>query len=254
MTQTSAIMDSPMQYSEQLAERTGRARFRRHADPPRRTAGQAHHAARRRPGGCLCRAGVGSRPGAVLKFCAETGVKFFVLGRGSNLLVRDGGFRGVVICLAHPNFSRIEIDGERLHCGAGAKLKQVAVEAKRQGLAGVEFLEGIPGSVGGALRMNAGRDGRRDVRRGRVGALHGLRRADFGCTLATEVTTEYRRCPLLKNHIALGAVFKWPSCAARGNRAAHEGVQPKTLGFAARRAERRLHVQKPGDDSGGQVD
>ena len=60
------------------------------------------------------------------------------------------------ICLAHPHFSRIEIADERLHCGAGAKLKQVAVEAKRHGLSGVEFLEGIPGSVGGALRMNAG--------------------------------------------------------------------------------------------------
>ncbi len=48
------------------------------------------------------------------------------------------------------------MDGERLRCGAGAKLKNVAVEAKRNGLSGVEFLEGIPGSVGGALRMNAG--------------------------------------------------------------------------------------------------
>jgi UDP-N-acetylenolpyruvoylglucosamine reductase len=71
-------------------------------------------------------------------------------------LVRDGGFRGVVICLSHGNFSRIEFEGERMRCGAGAKLKQVAVEAKRNGLSGVEFLEGIPGSVGGALRMNAG--------------------------------------------------------------------------------------------------
>src|ERR1700753_2346424 len=54
---------------------------------------------------------------AVLKFCNEQGVKFFVLGRGSNLLVRDGGYRGVVISLAAPFFSRIEIKGERVHCG-----------------------------------------------------------------------------------------------------------------------------------------
>ena len=93
---------------------------------------------------------------ATLRFCAAQELKFFVLGRGSNLLVRDGGFRGVVICLAHANFSRIEFEGERMRCGAGAKLKNVAVEAKRRGLSGVEFLEGIPGSVGGALRMNAG--------------------------------------------------------------------------------------------------
>src|SRR5215469_15096929 len=66
---------------------------------------------------------------AILKFCGEHDLRFFVLGRGSNLLVRDGGFHGVVICLAHSFFSRIEIKGERLHCGAGAKLKNVAVEA-----------------------------------------------------------------------------------------------------------------------------
>ena len=71
---------------------------------------------------------------AVLKFCSEQDMKFFVLGRGSNLIVRDGGFRGVVISLAAPFFSRIEIKGERLHCGAGAKLKNVAVEAKRSGV------------------------------------------------------------------------------------------------------------------------
>src|SRR5436309_14104454 len=57
---------------------------------------------------------------AVLKFCAEFAVKFFVLGRGSNLIVRDGGFRGVVISLARPEFSRIDLDGMRLRCGAGA--------------------------------------------------------------------------------------------------------------------------------------
>src|ERR1043166_1000051 len=58
---------------------------------------------------------------AVLKFCGEHGLKFFVLGRGSNLLVRDGGFRGVVISFAQPFFSRIEVKGERLHCGADRK-------------------------------------------------------------------------------------------------------------------------------------
>ena len=51
---------------------------------------------------------------AVVKFCAERAVNFFVLGRGSNLLVRDGGVRGVVISLAHPHFSRVDVDGERI--------------------------------------------------------------------------------------------------------------------------------------------
>src|SRR3984957_14106706 len=73
---------------------------------------------------------------AVLKLCGEHSLPFFILGRGSNLLVRDGGFRGAVICLVQSAFSKIEIMGEKLHCGAGAKLKNVAVEARRNGLTG----------------------------------------------------------------------------------------------------------------------
>lgn len=144
---------------------------------------------------------------AVLKFCAETGLKFFVLGRGSNLLVRDGGFRGVVISLSQPFFSRIEIKGERVHCGAGAKLKNVAVEAKRAGLAGLEFLEGIPGSVGGALRMNAGAMGAATF-----DAVESVRIMDYAGNilgaLPQELSVNYRSCDTLKTHIALSAVFK----------------------------------------------
>ncbi|MDD5141130.1 MAG: UDP-N-acetylmuramate dehydrogenase [Verrucomicrobiales bacterium] len=143
----------------------------------------------------------------VLKFCGDRDVPFFILGRGSNLLVRDGGVRGVVICLAHPHFSKIEIVGERLHCGAGAKLKNVSVEAKRNNLSGVEFLEGIPGSVGGALRMNAGAMGAATF-----GAVESFRFMDYDGEIhervAGEVPVEYRACPLLKTHVALGAVFK----------------------------------------------
>ena len=143
----------------------------------------------------------------ILKFCAERDVPFFILGRGSNLLVRDGGVRGVVICLSHPHLSKIEIIGERLNCGAGAKLKNVSVEAKRNNLSGVEFLEGIPGSVGGALRMNAGAMGAATF-----GAVESLRFMDHAGEIheriAGDVPVEYRACPLLKNHIALGAVFK----------------------------------------------
>jgi hypothetical protein len=92
----------------------------------------------------------------LLRVCSELKLPFTIIGRGSNLLIRDGGVRGVVICLGHDAFSHVQIIGEHFHCGAGAKLKTVSVEARRAGLAGLEFLEGIPGSVGGALRMNAG--------------------------------------------------------------------------------------------------
>ena len=144
---------------------------------------------------------------AILKFCSGHGVKVFVLGRGSNLLVRDGGFRGVAICLAHPAFSKIVDDGERLRCGAGARLKNVAVEARRNALCGMEFLEGIPGSIGGALRMNAGAMGSATFE-----IVESVRLMDFDGNVRelspAEMAVEYRSCATLKNYVALGAVLR----------------------------------------------
>lgn len=143
----------------------------------------------------------------VVRFCGGRDLPFFVMGRGSNLLVRDGGFRGVIICLAHPYFSRIEVEGERLRCGAGAKLKNVALEAKRHGLSNAEFLEGIPGSVGGALRMNAGAMGNATF-----DIVESVRLMDFDGNVRElapkEMSVEYRGCGILKAHIALDAVFR----------------------------------------------
>ncbi|MEK9832376.1 MAG: FAD-binding protein, partial [Rhodospirillaceae bacterium] len=87
-----------------------------------------------------------------------------VLGAGSNLLVRDGGVPGVVIRLGRP-FSNIRIDGVSVQAGAMALDYNVAKATRDAGIAGFEFMAGIPGTVGGGLRMNAGAYGRefRDV-------------------------------------------------------------------------------------------
>ncbi len=143
----------------------------------------------------------------IVKFCGERGIKFVVIGRGSNLLVRDGGFRGVILCLTHPNFSRIEIEGARIRCGAGAKQKNVAIEARRAGLSGMEFLEGIPGSIGGALRMNAGAMGGATFE-----AVESVRVMDYAGEVheltPQEMSVEYRSCAMLKDHVALDAVLR----------------------------------------------
>ena len=92
----------------------------------------------------------------IIRMCRQENLPLFVIGRGSNLLVRDGGMRGVV---AHPSggeFSRVEAQGDTITAGVGAKLKQVAYAGKAAGLGGFEWMEGIPGEVGGGLRMNAG--------------------------------------------------------------------------------------------------
>ena len=144
---------------------------------------------------------------AVVQFCSQRRQAFFILGRGSNLLVRDGGVRGVVISLEAAVFSGITVAGDQLQCGAGARLKHVSVAAKRAGLSGLEFLEGIPGSVGGALRMNAGAMGAWTF-----DAVVSVRFMDYQGLLheraASEVPVQYRACPLLRTNIALGAVFQ----------------------------------------------
>jgi UDP-N-acetylenolpyruvoylglucosamine reductase len=142
----------------------------------------------------------------VVRFCNESGIPLFLLGRGSNLLIRDGGIRGVVVSLADEAFGRIERMKERLWCGAGAKLRAVAQAAREGGLGGLEFFEGIPGTVGGALRMNAGAMGawtyevvesvRLMDRRGRITE----RRRE-------SLDVGYRQCRELGEQIGLAAVL-----------------------------------------------
>lgn len=84
-----------------------------------------------------------------------TDVPITVIGVGSNILVRDGGIKGVVIRLGR-NFARITIDGTTVDAGAGALDANVSRVCAASGLAGLEFLSGVPGTIGGALRMNAG--------------------------------------------------------------------------------------------------
>lgn len=85
----------------------------------------------------------------------ERGMPCFLMGRGSNLLVGDGGYRGMVICFGK-GFSRVKSSGGIVEAQAGATLGAAAACALESGLEGMEFAAGIPGSVGGALVMNAG--------------------------------------------------------------------------------------------------
>jgi len=101
-----------------------------------------------------------ARPGsmrelrALLEWARERRLAVHVLGSGSNLLVADAGVRGLVLKLDR-ELARIEGDGAGLRCGAGARLPAVAARAAALGLAGIEFGVNIPGTVGGAVRMNA---------------------------------------------------------------------------------------------------
>jgi UDP-N-acetylenolpyruvoylglucosamine reductase len=136
-----------------------------------------------------------------------------MLGRGSNLLIPDEGVDGLVINLGHENWQKFEplADG-RVRVGAGLRLKNLCGLAIKAGLQGFEFLEGIPGNVGGALRMNAGAMGgwMFDVVEeveliSRQGEVRVMRKA--------EMHVDYRHCAELHEAIALGAVLK-PAASA----------------------------------------
>lgn len=90
-----------------------------------------------------------------IKICRENSIKFFVIGNGSNLLVPDEGYNGVIIKLKS-EFSTIQVEGEYLIVNSGAKLSEVYTVAYENSLTGFEFASGIPGTIGGAIYMNAG--------------------------------------------------------------------------------------------------
>jgi UDP-N-acetylenolpyruvoylglucosamine reductase len=89
-----------------------------------------------------------------LRWAAGEGLEVGVVGSGSNLLVADAGVRGLVVKLDQ-ELSKIELDGTRMRCGGGARLPTVSARAARAGLTGIEFGVNIPGTVGGAVKMNA---------------------------------------------------------------------------------------------------
>ncbi|HJD29605.1 MAG TPA: UDP-N-acetylmuramate dehydrogenase [Candidatus Blautia avicola] len=91
----------------------------------------------------------------VVEICREEKIPYFILGNGSNLLVSDKGYRGAVIQL-WKNVSDIRVDGCLIEAKAGASLAKIAAQALEEGLTGMEFAAGIPGTLGGAVVMNAG--------------------------------------------------------------------------------------------------
>src|SRR6266550_1753263 len=155
----------------------------------------------------------------LIRFCREENLPLFVMGRGSNLLVRDGGIRGAVVHPCGGDFEKIEINGLEIIAGAGAKLKEVAYAGKAAGIGGLEWLEGIPGTVGGGLRMNAGAMGMQtfdNVVRVRYLDVKGNPHTKS----RDELDVRYRNFPLLERNFAVSATF-------RGHAAPREQIEER---------------------------
>ena len=144
----------------------------------------------------------------IVKLCKEENVEYFILGNGSNLLVSDKGIDYVVICLKG-DFKNISLlDNNTLYCGAGASLASLCREAEKNGLSGLEFAWGIPGTVGGAAYMNAGAYGgeMKDV----VYSVHHIdKEGNLGTIKSSDLNFSYRHSIYKENgYIIIGITVK----------------------------------------------
>ena len=129
-----------------------------------------------------------------------------VIGVGSNLLVRDGGIRGVVIRLGRP-FTDVVVEDGAVHAGAGALDLNVAQTAQMNGIAGLEFLSGIPGTIGGALRMNAGAYGT-EIKDVLVSATAIDGSGNIHTVTPDEMKMTYRHCGVPEDWIFTSAILR----------------------------------------------
>jgi len=147
----------------------------------------------------------------ILGWCKQRGVRYFVLGNGTNLLVRDGGVRGMAISLSR-GFLRLEEVGggpeeNLILAEAGGPLGKLVEFSSEKGLAGMEFAAGIPGTVGGAIFMNAGA-----FKEEMKGVLHSVRLMDPEGNIAekgkNQLRFSYRSLEVEKGAVILGAQFR----------------------------------------------
>lgn len=144
---------------------------------------------------------------AFLQMCRREQIPLYFVGNGSNLVVRDGGFRGALIHLGAPVFKMIRCEEERLVCGGGAAIPELIRAFQEYGLTGGEFLVGIPGTVGGAIRMNAGAQGREIAQ-----ILEAVEAMTLGGEVIRKNRSEldflYRGAPYFEDKIVMSAVLR----------------------------------------------
>ncbi len=156
----------------------------------------------------------------LVDYCRQRSISIRVVGRGSNLLVKDGGIRGAVIHPTGGAFSELSIDSKgHVVAGVGVRLKKLASYAGAHGIGGFEWMEGIPGNVGGSLRMNAGAMG--------IDTFDQVVRVSFldeDGVIRTrereEISADYRNVQELRRNFALQAVFK-------GKNDTHENIKAR---------------------------
>jgi UDP-N-acetylmuramate--alanine ligase len=142
-----------------------------------------------------------------LRFFKSAEIPVMTMGRGSNLIVHDGGIAGAVIRPGKGEFEDISVSENTITAGAGVRFKRISNVAKSQGLGGFEWMEGIPGNVGGGLRMNAGAMGCQTFDQV-VSVRYVDSEGGFHEKSGQEFSAQYRNVPDLIDNFALSAVFR----------------------------------------------
>ncbi len=195
-----------------------------------------------RVGGPAARLATPYDEAALSQLLREATGPVLAIGVGSNLLVRDGGIEGTVIRLGR-GFNGIEVEGNRIRAGSAALDAKVAVAAADAGIAGLEFLRGVPGTIGGAVRMNAGCYGVETKDR-LIEARVALRDGAIQTFSNVELGFAYRHCALADDAVVIEAIFEGapddPSAIRErmetlmANREAAQPIREKTGGSTFR--------------------
>ncbi len=188
----------------------------------------------------------------LVKFTTERDIPLFVMGRGSNLLVRDGGIRGVVAHLARGEFKRLEVHGTHISAGVGVRQRELAIAARDAQIGGFEWFEGIPGNVGGALRMNAGAMGGETFRQV-VSVRFVDASGEFHTRLPGEMDVRYRDVPVLAKNYAVSATFRGEPAAAAEIAARLDESQQKRRTSQPKESSAGCIFKNPGTTPAGKL-
>lgn len=140
-----------------------------------------------------------------IRYLTRRGKKYFILGAGSNVVFPDEGYRGTVLSMRGLN--AVKLSGERMTAQAGAGMSMFSQKAMRNALSGAEFMAGIPGTIGGGVRMNAGCYGGEFSQI--IESVRVLRRGEVRSVSAGRMEFGYRRCGFLQaGDVVLSAVFR----------------------------------------------
>lgn len=167
----------------------------------------------------------------VIKVCKESNIPYYIIGKGSNLLVGDKGYKGVIIQI-YKNFDWIKIDTNIVTAGAGVMLSRLATQAAEQNLAGLQGECGIPGTLGGAVTMNAGAYGY-EIKDYIISATVLNQEGEIFTLNKEELQLAYRTSIIQKNsYIVIEAVFELPY----GNK---EDILAEIVEFNRKRIEKQ---------------